>query len=47
VDNQIFITGRVHEAVAARFACESLGEMVLKGKAAPVPIYSVKEPLQR
>ena len=39
--NQILITGQVHEAVSQHFECNSLGEVSLKGKSAPIPIYEV------
>lgn len=39
--NQILITGAVHEHLAGRFDCQSLGSTSLKGKAAPIPIYSL------
>jgi class 3 adenylate cyclase len=39
--DQILITGYVHEAVSPYFECNSLGEVSLKGKSAPVPIYEV------
>jgi len=39
--NQILIAGRVYDEVAAHFACESLGEVSLKGKSAPTPIFEV------
>ena len=39
--DQILITGRVYEEVAAHFKCNSLGDISLKGKSAPTPIFEV------
>jgi class 3 adenylate cyclase len=41
---QILVTGRVHEAIESSFEWESLGSASLKGKAAPIPIYSLLGP---
>ncbi len=40
--NQILISGRVYEAIASNFKCQSLGEVSLKGKSAAVPIYELQ-----
>jgi adenylate cyclase len=40
-DGQILLTGRVQEAIKTEFKCDFLGEVSLKGKAAPTPIYSL------
>jgi class 3 adenylate cyclase len=40
--NQILVSGRVYESIKAKFKCVSLGDVPLKGKAAPVPIYELK-----
>lgn len=39
--NQIVISERVYNAVAAHFTCRSLGQVSLKGKSAPVAIYEL------
>ena len=39
--NQILITGRAYEEIAAHFDCNSLGDVSLKGKSAPTPIFEV------
>jgi len=39
--DQILITGRVHEEIATHFNCNSLGEVSLKGKSAPIAIFEV------
>jgi class 3 adenylate cyclase len=41
---QILVTGRVYEAIEAGYEWESLGSLSLKGKAAPMPIYSLLRP---
>jgi len=41
--NQILITGRIYEEVATHFKCNSLGDVSLKGKSAPTPIFEVVE----
>jgi adenylate cyclase len=38
---QILLTGRVHEAIAGQFKCDSIGAVPLKGKSAPIPIYAL------
>ena len=38
---QILLTGRVQEALGDGFECESMGEVSLKGKAAPIPIFAL------
>lgn len=39
--NQILLTGEVWEAIAPSFDCQPLGNIPLKGKAYPVPIYTL------
>jgi class 3 adenylate cyclase len=39
--NQIIISNRVQEAIASRYECDSLGEVSLKGKSAPMPIFEL------
>jgi adenylate cyclase len=39
--SQILVTGRVYEILKDSFECEPLGEVALKGKAAPTPIYGL------
>jgi adenylate cyclase len=39
--NQIIISGPVQEAIAARYECNSLGEVSLKGKSATMPIFEL------
>jgi len=41
---QILMTGKVYEAVQEEFDCAPLGSVSLKGKAAPIPIYSLTGP---
>ncbi|MCC7208462.1 MAG: adenylate/guanylate cyclase domain-containing protein [Anaerolineae bacterium] len=43
--NQILMTEDVYREIAARMDCEPLGEMPLKGKAQPVPIFALRGPL--
>jgi class 3 adenylate cyclase len=43
--NQIYVSGRVAEAVQARFECAPLGSVSLKGKSAPQPIFEVTRAL--
>jgi class 3 adenylate cyclase len=38
---QIVISGRVQEAISSRYECVSLGEVSLKGKSAPMPIFEL------
>jgi class 3 adenylate cyclase len=38
---QILLTGRVHDAIATQIKCDFLGDISLKGKAAPTPIYAL------
>ncbi len=40
--NQILMTEAVYSAVRERIDCEALGAILLKGKAAPVPIYALR-----
>jgi len=40
--NKILIAGRVYEKIKSKFECEPLGDVSLKGKSAPVPIYELK-----
>jgi len=40
--NQILVSGPVYESIKSKFECVSLGDVPLKGKAAPVPIYELK-----
>lgn len=42
--DQILITGRIHDEIAAHFDCKSLGDVSLKGKSAPTPIFEVVGP---
>jgi adenylate cyclase len=39
--NQILVSGRVYDVISGHFECNSLGEVSLKGKSAPVPIYEL------
>jgi len=39
--NQIIISERVYQAIAGHFKCQSLGQVSLKGKRAPVNIYEL------
>ncbi|MBN1935778.1 MAG: adenylate/guanylate cyclase domain-containing protein [Anaerolineae bacterium] len=39
---QILLTGPVYERVADHFECQSLGEMPLKGKSQPMPIFALR-----
>ncbi|MBN1303551.1 MAG: adenylate/guanylate cyclase domain-containing protein [Anaerolineales bacterium] len=39
--NQILTTGRVHQEITDHFECNSLGDVSLKGKSAPIPIIEV------
>lgn len=41
--NQIIISERVYETIAAHFKCQSLGQVSLKGKSAPTTIYELLE----
>jgi len=43
VGNRILITETIQREIAARFHCQSLGPMRLKGKAAPAPIFALRE----
>ncbi len=43
---QILMTQAVNHEITQRFECESLGAVSLKGKAAPVPLFSLKGPLE-
>jgi len=43
--NQIIVTEAVYNDIAARMDCESLGEIALKGKAKPQPLYLLRGPL--
>lgn len=45
-ENQILITSTVYEEIAAYCACEPLGDIPLKGKAAPVPIYALNSRIE-
>ncbi|HEY9647775.1 MAG TPA: adenylate/guanylate cyclase domain-containing protein, partial [Chroococcidiopsis sp.] len=40
---QILMTEEFYEAIAPQFSCEALGKVFLKGKAAPVGIYSLQK----
>jgi class 3 adenylate cyclase len=42
---QALLTGPVYQALAGRFDCEPLGPVSLKGKTAPLPIYSLRSAL--
>ncbi len=44
--HQILMTEAVYREIAPRFACESLGSIPLKGKAAPVPIFALHNRLE-
>ena len=39
--NQIIVSGRVQEVISSRYECVSLGEVSLKGKSAPMPIFEL------
>ena len=39
--NQIIVSGRVQEAISSRYECVFLGEVSLKGKSAPMPIFEL------
>ena len=39
--NKILISGQVYKHVQSKFVCESMGEVALKGKTAPVSIYEL------
>ena len=39
--NQIIISERVQEAIEEKYECASLGEVSLKGKSAPMPLYEL------
>lgn len=39
--DQILVTGRVYEEIAAHIECNSLGKVSLKGKSTKIPIYEV------
>ena len=43
VGNRILITEAIQREIAARFNCQSLGPMRLKGKAAPTPVFALRE----
>lgn len=38
---QILVSGRIYEAISSRYECVSLGEVSLKGKSAPMPIFEL------
>lgn len=40
---QILLTGPVYERIADQFECQPLGEMPLKGKSQPMPIFALRE----
>ncbi len=44
VNNQIFMTESVYRQIAARFKCEALEPISLKGKAAPTPVFALQGP---
>jgi class 3 adenylate cyclase len=39
--NQILLSGRVHEAIAPYFKCNTLEPVSLKGKSAPLPVFEL------
>jgi len=39
--NQIIISGNVQDAISSQYECISLGEVSLKGKSAPMPIFEL------
>jgi adenylate cyclase len=39
--NQIIVSDRVQQAIESKFECQSLGEVSLKGKSSPMPIYEL------
>lgn len=39
--NQIIVSGRVQEIISSKYECVSLGEVSLKGKSAPIPIFEL------
>ncbi|MCC7450106.1 MAG: adenylate/guanylate cyclase domain-containing protein [Anaerolineae bacterium] len=43
--NQILMTEAVYERIVHRFACEVLVPIVLKGKAAPIPVFALNRAL--
>jgi class 3 adenylate cyclase len=43
--NQILMTEAVYREITGRMDCEALGQMPLKGKAQPMPIYALRGPL--
>ncbi len=38
---QVLVTSRIHKATKGQFDVHSLGEMKLKGKAVPIPVYEI------
>jgi adenylate cyclase len=44
--SQIIVSGRVQEAISSRYECVSLGEVSLKGKSAPMPIFELVRQLK-
>ncbi len=43
--NQILLDGPMQQTIAARFRCENLGLIALKGKTTPTPLYSLQAEL--
>lgn len=39
---QILLTGTLYERIGRQFACEPLGELALKGKSRPLPIFALQ-----
>ena len=44
--NQILMTEAVEESIKYHFRCETLGAIKLKGKSAPMPVYTLAGPLE-
>lgn len=46
VNNQILMTGAVRDEIQNQFACSPLGEIALKGKSNPLPVYTLESWLE-
>lgn len=44
---EILVSEAVYEAIAPEFQCRALGEVALKGKARPAPVFALEAPLEK